>query len=196
MGTEYELKYRGSPDTLAAIRAAFSGQWHTISMETTYYDTPTEAFSARRWTVRRRLENGVSVCTLKTPAGEAGRGEWETVCGSIDDALPELCRLGGIPLPDLSRGLLPICGAAFTRNAVNLEFPAFTCELALDQGLLLGGNRQQPLCEIEVELKSGSREALDAFGKQLKQTFGLEKEPKSKFRRALALAKGENHGTL
>lgn len=196
MGVEYELKYRAAESQLAAIRQAFPGEEHSITMQTTYFDTPAGDFAARRWTLRRRLENGVSVCTLKTPAEAGGRGEWELTCDSIEEALPALCQAGGIPAPDLSQGLIPICGAAFTRIAKTLVFPDFTGELALDQGVLTGGDRQTPLCEVEIELKSGSREALDAFGRQLRQTFGLQKEPKSKFRRALALAKGEEHGTL
>ena len=95
-------------------------------------------------------------------------------------------------LADLTKdGIIPICGAKFTRLAKTVSLPDCTVEIALDQGLLLGGNREEPLCEGEVELKSGTKEACDAFAKELSHRFGLEEEPKSKFRRALALYKGE-----
>lgn len=192
MGIEYELKFRATEPQLSAIEQAFPGQWQTLSMETTYFDTPAGALSARRYTLRRRLENGVSVCTLKTPAREQGRQEWEITCETIGDALPRLSRLSGILLPP-EEALVPICGARFTRQARLLTLPACAVELALDRGVLIGGGREIPLCEVELELKSGSRERLDAYGQQFKATFELEKERVSKFRRALALAIGEQN---
>ena len=63
--------------------------------------------------------------------------------------------------------------------------------MALDQGELLGGSRREPLCEVEVELKTGSMEACDRFARELAVQFGLQPEPRSKFSRALALYKGE-----
>ena len=64
-------------------------------------------------------------------------------------------------------------------------------EIALDRGVLLGGGREVPLCEVEVELKAGQPEAAVAFAENLAEEFGLRPERKSKFRRALALAEGE-----
>ena len=66
-------------------------------------------------------------------------------------------------------------------------------ELALDAGILMGGGQEIPLCEVEVELKSGSVQLCDTFAKMLASRFGLQPEPHSKFRRALALYKGENN---
>lgn len=191
MGLEYELKYRAEEPQQEAIRKAFPDAETVLQMETTYYDTPSGALSAKKHTLRRRLENGASVCTLKAPAKGKGRGEWEVRCNAITDALPELSAMSGIDLP-VSEGLIPVCGAKFTRIAKLLTRQDFTAELALDKGVLTGGGRQIPFCEVEIELKSGSREALDAFGKDLRQTFGLKKESKSKFRRALALSRGED----
>ena len=77
MGREFELKYRADSGMIAAIRAAF-GDFSEIRMETVYYDTLDAALSRRRWMLRRRYENGTSVCTLKTPLPDGSRGEWET----------------------------------------------------------------------------------------------------------------------
>ena len=92
MATEYELKFKADSQTLAAMDAAFPGG-NRMEMETAYYDTPTGKLSKRRYTLRRRLENGISVCTLKTPAGDA-RGEWETECENIEAAIPKLIEMG------------------------------------------------------------------------------------------------------
>ena len=72
-----------------------------------------------------------------------------------------------------------------------IEFEGAQLELALDKGCLLGGGKEVPLCEVEVELKSGSEDAAVGFGVILARQFGLIPQKKSKFRRALALAKGE-----
>ena len=192
MATEYEWKFKATPEVLAEIYNAFTGTAMEIAMETTYYDTPSGALSARHYTLRRRLENGVSVCTLKAPAGSA-RGEWETECESIHAAIVKLLALGCPEELSLfaAEGLVPICSAKFTRLAKTVSFPGGMVEIALDQGCLMGGNRKSPLCEVEVELKSGPTEQCDSFAKALAAQFSLEVEEKSKFRRALALYKGE-----
>ena len=87
MGVELELKYKADETALQSINAAFPEPGVTLQMETVYYDTPDGALSAKHYTLRKRLENGVSVCTLKTPAKQ-GRNEWETECDNIQDAVP------------------------------------------------------------------------------------------------------------
>ena len=193
MATEFELKYAATAAQLDGIRAAVSGEYHSIAMETTYYDTPGRALSARKWTLRRRLENGVSVCTLKTPAGGLGRHEWEVEQDSIQTAIPELCKLSN--LDDLAEmtagGVSPVCGARFTRLACQVNIENAVVELALDEGILFGSGRELAFAEVEVELKSGAEEAACRFAEDLAARFHLIPEEKSKFRRALDLAQGE-----
>lgn len=193
MSIEFEIKFRATAQQQLALRAAYPGDEKIIAMETTYYDAPSGALAARWYTLRQRMENGCSVCTLKTPVDDYGRGEFEVNCNSIEDAIPELCKLSGIAeLPDLlAEGIVPVCGAKFIRIAKTLALDGATVELALDTGILSGGGQKIPLCEIEVELKSGSREIALLFARQIAEKYGLVLEKKSKFRRALALAKGE-----
>ena len=102
----------------------------------------------------------------------------------------ELCNLGA-PRQLLlltANGVEPFCGAKFTRLAKLLTLEATTVELALDAGALLGGGRELPFAEVEVEYKSGSEEAAAAFARELAARFGLVPEPKSKVARAMALA--------
>jgi inorganic triphosphatase YgiF len=72
-----------------------------------------------------------------------------------------------------------------------VELEGATAELALDQGVLLGNGRQIPLCEVEVEHKSGDEAVTAAFAQALANRFGLAPEGKSKFRRAMDLAQSE-----
>lgn len=196
MGIEFELKFRSIPAAQEAIRKAYPLDYQRFEMETTYFDTADSALSCRHITLRRRMENGIAVCTVKAPTAGFGRGEWECLCEDIEVGILELCKLGAPKelLAHTVNGVAPICGAKFVRLAGSLEYQGAVLEVALDKGILTGGGQEIPLCEVEVELKSGAPEAAVEFGEILSRQFGLESENKSKFRRALALAKGEIHG--
>lgn len=192
MGIEYEYKFKADRSVLLAMNAAFLQETKEISMETVYYDTPSGSLSSRRYTLRRRLENGVSVCTLKVPAGDA-RGEWETENVFIENAVSQLIAAGAPEeLQDLVKeGLFPICGAKFTRLTKTIVMENFVAELALDHGYLFGSDRKEPLCEVELELKSGDKEHFDRYVQRVAKAFALEEEKTSKFARALQLYRGE-----
>ena len=191
MGREFEVKYSATLEQIEALKEAFPGL-APIDMETTYYDTPDAKLGRKHWTLRRRYENGQSICTVKTPAADGSRGEWEVRCDRIEDAIPELCKLGAPQeLAELTAGgVSAICGAKFTRLAGPIDFVYCTAELALDQGVLTGGGREIPLMEVELELKSGSEAALIIFAETLAEKFQLLPESRSKYSRALALARG------
>ena len=193
MGIEFELKYRATEKTQALLQAAIAGEERHFQMETTYYDTPDGALSARFYTLRCRRENDVRICSLKYPAGNDGRGEIEVECDNIIAALPKLCKLSGLQdLDDLTKGgLIPVCGAKFHRITKTFCHNGTTMELALDRGVLTGGGKEIPLCEIELELKDGEADTVRTYAAGLAAAFYLEPEKRSKFRRALDLAKGD-----
>ncbi len=188
MGREFELKYGLNKGAKEEIAKKFQ-PFHEITMRTTYFDTPDAALGARRWTLRSRLENGVCICTLKTPLPDGAKGEWETACPDIMGAVPKLVALGAPSelLNFTAGGVIPICGAAFTRLAVDVAFGESKLELALDEGILFREDRKTPLLELEVELKSGRDADAAAFAALLAAQYGLSPEPKSKFKRAREL---------
>lgn len=192
MGREFELKYRADAGAISQIREKY-GAFTEIAMETVYYDTPDRALGRRHWTLRRRYENGSAVCTLKTPAPDGSRGEWEVSCNDIFAAIDELCKLGcPAGLAEFRAASLEVsCGARFTRLAKTLTLPDAAVELALDRGVLLGGGRELPFAEVEAELKEGSEESVRAFGEALAREFGLTAERRSKHVRALLLTQTE-----
>ena len=161
------------------IAAAMAEPVRTIPMETTYYDQPDGGLRAKKWTLRRRMEGGAPVVTLKTPSGIPGcRNEWETPGDDVLAAVPALIALGA---PEALRG------AAFLRQAVLLALPGCSAELALDEGRLFREDRAEPLRELELELKSGAPAAMLALGDRLLRRYGLREEPRSKFFRAARL---------
>ena len=190
MAREFELKYAATAADLETLKEKYP-HLHPITMETTYYDSLDGRLSSFHWTLRRRMENGVSVCTLKIPGKGFGCGEWETECDDILKAVPVLLAMDAPrELAELtSGGLREFCGARFIRLAGYIECDGCTVELALDQGVLLGGGRELPFSEVEVELKAGSEEAAVAFGQALAREMGLNPESRSKVARAIALTK-------
>ena len=192
MGREFELKYTTTADRQQAIGAKF-GNFRRIDMETTYFDTADSALSARKMTLRLRRENDTTICTLKTPLPDGSRGEWECEAATIAAGCETLLTLGApAELAVLTAtGLQIACGARFTRYATEVPTADGTAELALDSGVLLGGSKEIPLCEVEIELKTGSDTAAQALANAIAAEFNLQEEPRSKFQRASALAKGE-----
>lgn len=196
MATELELKLAvPSPAVLEQIifdkevAAVRQGNYRLLDMATVYYDTADGSLAKKRWTLRLRQENDRLVATCKTPAGGLARNEFECETPTIEAALPTLIAAGApAELAEIDR-LLPICAAQFTRREAELAFADGTvCVFSGDIGMLAGGQKQESLCEVELELKSGDFETVKAFGEELKDRFGLTEEPKSKHARAAALA--------
>ncbi|MBS1451102.1 MAG: CYTH domain-containing protein [Oscillospiraceae bacterium] len=161
-----------------------------IRMQTTYYDTEDGLLEKNRWMLRLRTENERSVVTMKTPGEGHTRGEWEVESEYLDEALPELAKLGA---PEAigrldAEALLPVCGAKFTRITAPLRLSEKTsCTLCGDLGELTGGGKKALLCELELELQAGEETDVQAFAKTLAERFHLHEQPRSKLQRARAL---------
>ena len=170
------------------------GGYTLYDMATIYYDTEDRALSARKWTLRLRQENFDLIATVKTPAsakyGKA-RGEWSCAAQRIEDAIVPLVEQGAPKelLAITQNGVKPLCLARFSRRACDVLFADGTlCELAGDVGAVCAGQKESPICEIEVEFRQGNAETAKAFADELCERFGLKEEPKSKFQRAAELA--------
>jgi len=189
MGTEFELKFAAEESAFEGLKLE-SGDWTPYRMATTYYDTADAKLGKLHWTLRRRFENGVSVCTLKTPAKGLGRNEFELEWDEIHTALPKLVEAGAPAelLAYTAGGVEEVCAARFDRLAGRVELGGTVVELALDKGVLLGGGRELPFVEVEVELKSGSEAVAVNYAQALAVKYGLRPERKSKYKRALMLA--------
>ena len=201
MGIELEYKLAVPGEALLErilfdpqVAQVRQGPYRLLNMATIYYDTRDRRLSALQWTLRLRQENDALVATLKTPGQGRSRGEWSCPAWNIRDAIPVLLEQGApTELPDLleDQPLEPVCAAQFTRRAADLAFTdGAVCELSGDVGLLAGGGREEPLCEVELEVKHGSADTVEAFARELQERFALQEEPRSKFARAAALAKG------
>lgn len=196
---EVECKYRITDRYTAArieqddeVQAALLHDFADCEMDAVYYDTAEGLLSQRHWSLRLRSENGLVVAACKKAEDMSGaafaREEWQTECDGWDEALPALVRLGA-PAELGSLGpLLPRCRTRFTRRAAPLRLPdGSTVELAMDEGYLEADGKREGLHELEIELLSGSRETLTAFGETLARRYDLTAEHSSKYARALRL---------
>ena len=201
MGVELEIKLEVNDLQLldcilcdARVRGKMTGPFAYVPMQTTYFDTADGQLSRRRWMLRVRAEGETSVVTMKTAAEGYERGEWSVQAEVLDEAIKPLVAQGAPKeLEQIAQSKwIPVCSAKFTRILANLEFSdGSRCELAGDIGDLIGAGRYAPLCELELELKDGSADAMLALAEELKATYGLKEERRSKFARARALAAGE-----
>jgi len=163
-----------------------------INMETTYYDTAEGALREIRWTLRLRREGNRTLCTLKGPVEGLSRPELEQEAESIGEGATLL--LQGLSLPEkvriaLKQPLQATCGARFSRTEALYDNERLRFCLSYDLGELQNDAQHAPLCELELELVSGTEEELRGFGEHLAAKHALPVCETGKHQRALELAK-------
>jgi len=194
MSSEIELKYN-MPDSLSPIVVfnAFhlDSEIREIKMKSTYFDTPDNLLGSKKVSLRHRMENDVSVFTVKTPLSGSGalarRGEWQVESESLAVALPKLLEQG-VPKDIIALAKHPLVTVAefeFLRMCAIVNAEGFSAELCVDIGYLSpDGVKKMPLREIELEFISGDVSALCSFGEKLKELFSLAPQSFSKLSRA------------
>ena len=167
-----------------------------LEMEAMYYDTADNLIARCHSGLRLRRENETRVVCLKL-AAESGFGgarkareEYEFTAPDIRTGIQNLPAAGAPQdICDclLQANLIELGRTAFTRFWFLLSYQGCTCELAFDYGKLTRNGRVGPICEMELELKSGSEADFDALAVQLQQEFDLKPQPLSKLARMMRL---------
>jgi inorganic triphosphatase YgiF len=144
----------------------------------TYFDTPDLALQQRRMAVRERLAGEQWLLTVKT-AGQSQNGlsrrqEWEgpTTPGALQfNTLVDDAALAQ-DLITLRPNLRALFCTDFERQRWVIAHAGAQIEVALDQGCIHvpGTELSEPLLELELELLSGSEEALVALADALRHT--------------------------
>lgn len=189
---EIELKFACGPDDLAAVLAAApkgeqGGDDETRELISVYFDTPDLALQKAGASLRVREHRGKRVQTVKRGQGLV-REEHEAPIEGLapDPALEPLPSL----LPD-GATLKPAFNVRVSRRLRTFRYKGAEIELALDQGEVTGGERRSAICEVELELKSGSAQALFALARELSAAAPLYLAFDSKAARGQALAAGQ-----
>lgn len=201
MSFETELKLWLSPGDVAAFRALARlarARPRQEALHTLYFDTPGLALARHGIALRVRRIGRRWVQTLKTEGEKSGglsrRLELETPVGG---PLPDFSRLPAETVDRLIRRkwrtrLVPVYETRFLRTAWNLRAPdGSRVEVALDVGEIVAGRLSEALCEVELELKSGSADALYGLAQGLAQRVLLIPFDASKAERGARLAAGK-----
>lgn len=200
-GHEIELKLAMAPDALprlkrlAALRELRAGPASTKSLRSVYYDTPDHRLA--RAGISARLRHGARgevLQTVKTAGSRASglfaRREWEgAVAGECLDH-GQLLATGLEPFRDdaLRSALAPVFTTHIQRAIYHLRGDGWQVEMAVDTGEVQAGERRQPICEVELELKSGAPHHLFALARHIAAAVPVRLLVLSKSDRGYALA--------
>lgn len=161
-----------------------------------YYDTPDLALARRGIAVRLRRAGDRWVQTVKLSGTSSGglhrRPEWEVPAeegvldfASVDDPAVR----AALADPALHAALRPVFRTRFHRSAKLLDFAGGDqIELAVDRGEIVAGDRREPICELELELRRGSPARLFELALALQADIDLKPERASKAERGYLLA--------
>ncbi|MBT9613432.1 MAG: CHAD domain-containing protein, partial [Burkholderiales bacterium] len=198
MTTEIELKLALLPGQLAHLKhhplLAKAGPALRRRLVSVYFDTPELELMQAQAALRVRRVGRRWVQTVKIGGGSVGglhqRPEWET---PVAGAAPEPARFDApavqtLLTPARLARLRPVFETQFWRTTWTVPVSGgSSIEVALDQGFVSGGGRSQPICEVELELKSGKTAALYDLALALAADVDLFPDPASKAQRGYAL---------
>ncbi|WP_072310279.1 inorganic triphosphatase [Hafnia alvei] len=201
MNVEIELKFIATPEVAEQLsqRLAPWPNVHTAAQKLTniYYETADNTLRSYDMGLRIRGYGDRYEMTLKTAGKTVGglhqRPEFNVDLKSAEldiHLLPAEVWPEGCDLQALQAALSPVFSTHFAREKWVVTYRSSEIEVALDQGEVKAGELSEPLYEIELELKSGSREDLLSFAQELATEGGLRLGSLSKAARGYHLAKG------
>lgn len=195
MSNEIELKLAVSSEAAEKL-PHFLENFHILShhkvfLGNTYYDYPDHFLAKQKMGLRVRQEDGAFTLTLKTNGKVVGglhsRPEYNLPLSGNEIPTNEQLRM----LYDFEQLPIAPLQAIFTtdfhRTLWLVEFQQSQIEVAFDQGKILAGEREQPICEIEFELKNGNIADLFAFVESLPFEQGMYFSGASKAKRGYRL---------
>ena len=136
-------------------------------LSNTYYDYPDHFLAKQKMGLRIRQEDQKLTLTLKTNGEVVGglhsRPEYNLPL--TEKETPTNAQLRELyPFEELPNSTLqPIFSTDFNRTFWLVEFQQSKIEVAFDQGKIIAGESEQPICEIEFELKSDNVQDLFDF---------------------------------
>ncbi|MFM2590912.1 CYTH domain-containing protein [Vibrio sp. TBV020] len=202
METEIELKFFVSPDFSETLRQKISEtkvlQHSCRELGNTYFDTPDNWLRQHDIGMRIRRFDDVFVQTVKTSgrvvAGLHQRPEYnaEHVGNDPDLTLhPSDIWPTGKDVQTLQSELHPLFSTNFTREQWLIGMPdGSQVEVAFDQGKVEANGKEDPICEVELELKSGQTDALFTLARSFSEDGGMRLGNLSKAAKGYRLAMG------
>lgn len=202
METEIELKFFVSSDFSKTLKSKILEtkvlQHSCRQLGNTYFDTEDHWLREHDIGMRIRRYDDVFVQTVKTAgrviAGLHQRPEYNAEHTSDEPDLglhPQDIWPQGRDLDTLASQIKPIFSTDFQREQWLVSMPDGTqIEVAFDQGEVRAGDLTDPICEVELELKSGQTDTLFTLARQLSNEGGMRLGNLSKAARGYRLAFG------
>ncbi|MBI3222640.1 MAG: CHAD domain-containing protein [Nitrosomonadales bacterium] len=203
MAIETELKLRISPEHLARLKRHALLKAHTLARPAThrlyniYYDTPKLELHHSEMALRLRRSGSHWLQTLKgggsVQAGLHQRSEWEIpVSGPALEFSSAQSAEWDEHLPEKLRNKLqPVFVTDFSRSSRMLSWQGAQIELCMDQGEVSTEQHRVPICELELELKSGEPRQLFELALALLKIVPFELEVVSKAEQGYRLLSGD-----
>lgn len=172
MVEEIELKLELTPDDASALEAAqlFGKESNVRQLSTTYFDTPGQDVKQAGFSLRIRRVGRTLVETVKAngnnAAGLFARPEWERKVKCETPLLDESTPLAAI-LGDNANQLTAIFTVSVKRRTWNMTVAGAAIEIVLDRGKIVAGDRETPICEVELEHKGGPLPELFALARKV-----------------------------
>ena len=202
MPTETELKLRITPAHLAKLRRHRLFRTHQLSKPSTrhlhniYFDTPKLDLHRNEMALRLRSVSGHWLQTLKGGGSVKGglhqRNEWEAAVPSAELDFTILdAAIWDEHLPQrLRKKLKPVFVTDFSRTSRMVEYQGAEIEVCMDQGEVKTSEHSAPICEVELELKSGDPQQLFQLALAILEIVPFELESVSKAERGFRLMAG------
>ena len=202
MVIETELKLRINPARLARLRRHALLRSHQLTRPVTrrlyniYYDTPKLELHKSGMALRLRRSGRQWLQTLKgggsIKAGMHQRNEWEAPVRSavLDFASPQMAELNQHLPKALRKRLLPVFVTDFSRSSRMMQWQDAQIELCMDQGAVSTEQHSTPICELELELKSGQPQQLFELALAIQEIVPFELEVVSKAEQGYRLLSG------
>jgi len=200
METEIELKFFVSPEFSETLRQKISEtkvlQHSCRELGNTYFDTSEQWLRQHDIGLRIRRFDDVYVQTVKTAgrvvAGLHQRPEFNAEHDSNDPELtlhPQDIWPAGKDIATLQAELEPLFATNFTREQWLIGMPdGSQVEVAFDQGKVEANGKEDPICEVELELKSGQTDALFTLARSFSEQGGMRLGNLSKAAKGYRLA--------
>ncbi|HEV7914053.1 MAG TPA: CHAD domain-containing protein [Albitalea sp.] len=199
---EIELKFQVPRTRRAAVDAAVAGRDPAPRqrLQAAYFDTADRALARAGMALRIRREGRHWVQTLKAGGDDGLTRAEHNVPLAGEPAAADPQRHAGTPvgerlaqlLADAAPGPLAcLFRTDIRRRSRQLRTRQGVVELAFDEGTISAGDRRWPVCELEIELVSGSPLAVIETGRRWVLRHGLWLDTRSKAERGDLLARGE-----
>lgn len=170
----------------------------TLDLHAIYFDTEDRRLSREGITFRTRREGESYVATLKwNGSSENGLYEREEIniplCDTDRFENPNIDIFAQSSMCDTIRNLVgnrelrKRVEVKFLRRQIRIDTGKSISELSYDKGIVLNGDKEAPISEMELELYSGDRSDMEALGRMLEEKYNLSPGTRSKFKQGLAL---------